>query len=94
MGGYPKDRLDPVQDVPGFADVDEETLVRQVAMMRPIMYSDVMRLLPLPLFPFHGGDPVPPSMEAERAAEQEVLEERFEELRERCDDALRPKPVH
>jgi len=84
----------PDHDVPGFEDVDGKTLAHELARMRPITYSDVMRLLPLPLLPFNGGDPVPPSREAERAAEQKVLEERFEELRECCDDALRPKPVH
>jgi len=84
----------PDHEVPGFEDVAGKTLVRQTARMRPITYFDVMRLLPLPLLPFHGGDPIPPSREEERAAEQKVLEERFEELRERCDDEMRPKPVH
>ena len=81
-------------DVPGFEDVDEDTLARQLARMRPITYCDYLRFLPLPLFPFHGGDPVPPSREQERDAERKAFEERVEELRERCDDVLKPTTVH
>ncbi len=81
-------------DVTGFEGVDEKTLMRELSSAGPITYSDYLRFLPLPPFSFRGGGPVPPSREQEREAERKALEEKFEELRMRCDEAIRPKTIH